>query len=257
MDSVRLIAERIRKAEEKRSLIEPIAEEINWSLETAYEVQEANVAAWIKAGRRQVGWKIGLTSEAARAQMKATEPMFGALFADMKIEAGSAIPVRELIGPRLEPEIAIVMKHDLTAPALSKSEVLRAIDYALPAFEIVDCRSRDWKIAGIDAIADNALASGFVLGCRQWLMPDYDLANIEVAVAVNGVHSDTGLGANCMGHPVTALHWLARKLLDRGRHLSRGDLILTGSLCPMIKISSGDTVSAQFGQNHQLTVQVR
>lgn len=257
MDNVKLFAERVRKAEEKRSVIEPIAQEINWSLETAYEVQEANVAAWTKVGRRQIGWKIGLTSEAARTQMKATEPMFGALFADMKIEADSTISVSELIEPRLEPEIALIMKHDLTAPAPSKSEILRAIDYALPALEIVDCRSRDWKITGIDAIADNALASGFVLGCRQWSMLEHDLANIEVVVTVNGAHADTGLGANCMGHPVTALQWLARKLLDRGYHLLQGDLILTGSLCPMIKMSTGDTISAQFGQNHQLTVQVQ
>ena len=83
MDKVALMAERFRTAEQKRSGIDPIAEEINRSLETAYEVQEASVAFWLKGGRKQVGWKIGLTSEAPRTQMQATEPMFGALFADM------------------------------------------------------------------------------------------------------------------------------------------------------------------------------
>lgn len=257
MSDVAFFAEKFRTAELERSVIEPIAKEIDHSLEIAYEIQETNVAFWRRDGREQVGWKIGLTSEAARAQMKATEPMLGALFADMEIAAGSAMSMDQLIEPRIEPEIAVVMKADLLGPEPSRSAILEAIELALPAFEIVDCRSQEWNITGIDAIADNALASRFVLGERQWSLNEQDLAKIEVAASVNETVAGTGSGANCMGHPLAAMQWLARILHDRGRHLSKGDLVLTGSLCPMIKISSGDTISAKFNQDTALTLQVR
>lgn len=256
MNNAAFLAEQYRNAEQLRSGIEPIAEEINRSLECAYSIQEANVAFWRAGGRKQVGWKIGLTSEAARTQMDATEPMFGALFADMEIEAGCAIPTDRLIEPKIEPEIAVVLKGDISEPDPSRSSILNAIDYALPAFEVVDCRSREWAITGIDAIADNALASGFVLGERRWTMDHDDLADIEVAVTVNGMEAGAGVGANCLEHPLVAVQWLARKLHERDRQLSTGDVVLTGSLCPMIKISPGDVVSARFSQNDALIVQV-
>lgn len=257
MNRAALFAKRFRMAEQERSAIAPIAEEINCSLETVYQIQEANVAFWLKEGREQVGWKIGLTSQTARTQMKVPEPMLGVLFADMEIKPGRVIDTDQLIAPRIEPEVAVVLKDDVHGPRPARSEVLEAIDFALPAFEIVDCRSRDWKITGIDAIADNALASGFVLGETRWSISDRDLADIEVSVSINEAHADKGSGINCMGHPVTALQWLVGKLHDRGRSLSKGDLVLTGSLCPMIKIAPGDTVMARFNETDELTVRVR
>lgn len=256
MVDVRQLAQRFRHAEETGSPVDPVTADINRSIDIAYDIQEANVAAWLADGRRQTGWKIGLTSGAARQQMQATEPMLGALFADMEITQNDMVATGGLIDPRIEPEIAVVLKQDIVTPKPTLVDLLKSIDFAIPAFEIVDCRSRDWKISAVDAVADNALASGFVLGTRPWMMNDCDFAELEVCVEMNGSHADTGIGANCLGHPLFALQWLSEKLLERGRQLSRGDLILTGSLCPMIKITTGDAVTARFGQTRELIARI-
>ncbi len=208
-------------------------------LAEAYAVQDRITEAGLAAGRRLVGRKIGLTSAAVQAQMGVDQPDYGVLFADMEFADGAEIPADLLIQPKVEAEIAFVLEEDLTAPDITVNDVQRAIAYAVPAMEIVDSRIQDWKIGILDTIADNASSGVYVLGTRPVALKDIDLRLCGMVMESKGQPVSVGAGAACMGNPLIAAQWLARKMAEVGRPMVAGDVILSGALGPMVAAKPG------------------
>jgi 2-keto-4-pentenoate hydratase len=208
----------------------------------AYAVQEANTRFWLGAGRQLVGRKIGLTAKAVQAQLGVDQPDYGALFDDMWIANGGRLDPAQVIQPKAEAEIALVMKHDLHGPDVTAEDVLAAASHAVPAIEIVDSRIADWKISFADTVADNGSSAFFVLGDDSKPLDGLDLYTCGMALEVNGTIVSVGAGAACLGHPLNAAAWLARTV-----PLRAGDVVLTGALGPMVAIHPGDTVKASIG----------
>ena len=176
------------------------------------------------------GRKVGLTSLAMQQQLGVDEPDFGALFADMVVEEGDAVPVAELIQPRIEAEIAFVMETELQGPGVSSADALGAVAGAMPALEIIDSRVADWKIKLPDTIADNASSARVVCGGRLTPVDDLDLRMIGMVLSVDGAVAATGAGAAVLGNPIRCVAWLANKLGEFGVPLRAGDLVLAGAL---------------------------
>ncbi|TGT80127.1 2-oxo-hepta-3-ene-1,7-dioic acid hydratase, partial [Mesorhizobium sp. M5C.F.Ca.ET.164.01.1.1] len=86
------------------------------------------------------GWKIGLTSKAMQSALSIDIPDSGILFDDMFFEDGATVPAGRFIQPRIEAEIAFVMKAPLAGPDVSVDDVLDATDHITPALEILDTR---------------------------------------------------------------------------------------------------------------------
>lgn len=145
-------------------------------LRTAYAVQQLNVRRGSDAGRRIVGRKIGLTSVAVQRQLGVDQPDFGALFADMAVPDGGTVPAGRLLQPKVEAEVALVLGRDLPHPECTVVDVLRAVDFVLPALEIVDSRVRDWDISLLDTVADNASSGLYVLGATPSPSPPWTCA---------------------------------------------------------------------------------
>lgn len=211
------------------------------SVEDAYAVQEINTGHWLGEGRRLVGRKIGLTSEAIQSTLGVFQPDFGMLFADMGYTDGEEILMSRLLQPRIEGEVALVMGRDLTGDDLTLTDVLGAIDYALPALEIVDSRISEWKIKIFDTVADNASSGLYILGATPRLIKDLDLRLCGMVIEHRGEPVSVGAGAACLGHPLNATLWLARKMVDVGRPLKSGDVVLSGALGPMLPVAAGET----------------
>ncbi|AIJ59626.1 hypothetical protein C973_02986 [Brucella abortus CNGB 759] len=110
------------------------------TMDDAYAVQAAWVKQKIAAGRRVIGWKIGLTSKAMQYALNIDIPDSGVLLDDMAFEDGAVIPADRFIQPRIEAEIAFTMKAPLKGPNVSVFDVLNATDYITPALEILDTR---------------------------------------------------------------------------------------------------------------------
>jgi 2-keto-4-pentenoate hydratase len=216
------------------------------SVDDAYAIQLAQVSAWTSAGAVVKGHKVGLTSAAMQKQLGVNQPDFGVLLDSMFLPAGTTADITRFLQPRAEPEIGFVLGRRLSGPGVSVAEALAAVDFVLPALEIIDSRIADWKINLPDTIADNASSGGLVLGSRPVRLEDIDLSLTGCLLHRNGRLVDTGAGGAVLGSPVNALVWLANVLGERGVALEAGHVILPGSVTAAIPINPGDTISATF-----------
>ncbi len=222
------------------------------TLDDAYAVQAAFVARKVAAGARQTGWKIGLTSRAMQEALGITTPDSGVLLQDMHFETGSTVPAGRFIQPRIEAEIAFVLKAPL-AGEVSHADVLAATDYVAPALEILDTRvlRRDPATGQAriitDTVSDNAANAGIVLGIERHAPDAIDLRWTGVILTRDGVVEETGLGAGVLNDPVTGIVWLARRLAQYGAGMEPGQVILSGSFIRPVEAPPGSRFEADFG----------
>ena len=202
-------------------------------MDDAYAIQKQVVAAKVAADDPVIGWKIGLTSRAMQMALSIDIPDSGVLTRSMQFETGAAIPKGHFIEPRIEAEIAFVMKSDLGGADVTRADVLAATDCVAPALEILDTRilRRDPQTGQarkvFDTIADNAANAGIVMGTAR-NTPD-NLPWVGAIVSVGNTVEETGLGAGVLGDPVESVVWLARRMALYGERITAGQVILSGS----------------------------
>jgi 2-keto-4-pentenoate hydratase len=216
------------------------------SIADAYAIQLAQVAAWTEAGAVIKGHKVGLTSAAMQRQLGVDQPDFGHLLDTMFLPEGVTADIGRFLQPRAEPEIAFVLGRPLRGPGVTVAEALAAVEFVLPALEIIDSRIADWKITLPDTIADNASSAAVVLGGRPVRPDALDLSLTGCLLYRNGRIEGTGAGGAVLGSPVNALVWLANTLGPYGVTLAAGHVVLPGSVCAAIPFGPGDTLSAAF-----------
>jgi 2-keto-4-pentenoate hydratase len=220
----------------------------------AYHVQLVTIERKIREGRRVTGKKIGLTSLAMQKLLGVDQPDYGHLLDDMVVENGGEIPLHRVLQPKVEGEIAFVLKRDLIGPRVTELDVLLATDYVLPALEIVDSRVADWKITLPDTIADNASSGLYVLGGKPIPADQLDLAQIGMVLYKNGEIVNTGVGAAALGNPATCVAWLANKLYTFGIPLRAGEVILSGALSAAVNAAPCDHFHARFAHLGEVSV---
>ena len=245
VDMVAKAAHRLHHAATSQQPCPPVRDLIGADdLEAAYAVQRRNVEARTAAGATVVGRKIGLTSAAVQAQLGVDQPDFGVLFADMAHLDGAEVPSDAVLQPRVEAEVAFVLKADLVDGDLDDEQVRAAVDYAVAALEVCGSRIADWDISFGDTVADNASAGAYVLGTVRKSLDEVVPAEVEMTMSVDDQEVSTGNGAACLGDPINALVWLARQARDLGDPLRAGQVVLSGALGPMRPIEPGAQVSA-------------
>lgn len=211
----------------------------------AYAIQSATLR---RRGVPPIGFKLGYTSAAMRAQMGIAHPNFGVLTEQHRLGVESRPIARaRLIHPRVEPEIALRLGRELAGPGHTRASVSDQLEAVLPALEIVDTRYPDYRFTTVDNIADNSSSAGFVTGPPTAWRDDIDLAGIEVALSADGRVLDRGRGADAMGDPLLALAWLAAFLAERGQAIPAGALVLTGGLTRAHPAERGQVFEASFG----------
>ena len=223
------------------------------TMDDSYAVQSAWVKKKIASGRKPIGWKIGLTSKAMQYALNINIPDSGVLFDDMVFEDGATVPTDRFIQPRIEAEIAFVMKAPLKGPDVTIFDVLNATDYVTPALEILDTRilrvDPDTKKARtiVDTISDNAANAGIVTGGRAVRPGEIDMRWMGAIVSRNAEVEETGLGAGVLNQPARGIAWLANRLSQYGDGIEAGQIVLAGSFIRPIEARHGDTINADFG----------
>lgn len=211
------------------------------------------VQAYIERHTRRplYGWKIAATSEAGQAHIGVDGPLAGRILAERVIEDGGHCKLGNNLMRAAELEFAFCMAADLPPreEPYSEQEVLDRVASLHPAIELPDSRYEHFESAGLaQLLADNACAHLFILGPptdANWR--EMDLAQHRVEGIVNGRASCTGLGANVLGNPRTALTWLANELSRNGLMLKAGQVVTTGTCVVPITIAPGDRIEGNFG----------
>lgn len=221
-------------------------------MDDAYAVQFAIHRAKIDQGRQVIGWKIGLTSKAMQYALNIDIPDSGMLFDDMLFENGATVPAGRFLQPRVEAEIAFVMKAPLAGADITRKNVLAATDYVTPSIEILDTRIQRVDAASgktrtvYDTISDNAANAGLVLGTKRHVVDAFDLRWVGAITSRNEEVEETGLGAGVLNDPVESIVWLARRMAHYGQSIEPGQIILSGSFIRPVECPDGTRIHADF-----------
>ena len=232
---------------ERRTVPPLLSREPDITLDDAYRIQQRFVARRLEAGETVVGKKIGATSKPVQEFLGVYQPDFGILTSGMVYQEGDTIDLGGLIQPKAEAELAFVLKHDLKGPGVTAMDVIRATDYVLPCFEIVDSRIENWQIKIQDTVADNASCGVYVLGKTQGDPRQLDLTLAGMVLEKNGELFSTGVGAAVQGSPANAVAWLANTLGERGIPFKAGEVILSGSQSSLVPVVDGDELVCTVG----------
>ena len=248
------LALRIHEAEKTGVQIRHLSKEFpEMNIEDSYAIQRQWVTIKIAEGRTLKGHKIGLTSRAMQQSSQIDEPDYGDLLDDMFFADGADIPMSRFILPRVEVELAFILKKDLSGPNCTLFDVLNATDYVIPALEIIDARieqmDRDTgKMRKVlDTISDNAANAGIVMGGRAIRPTDLDLRWVSALLYRNGVIEESGVAAAVLNHPANGVAWLANKLVPYDVTLKAGQVILGGSFTRPTAARAGDTFHVDYG----------
>jgi len=208
-------------------------------------------------GERTVGRKIGFTNRNIWAEYGATAPIWAHVYDRTLLHAPdgrATLSLNSSTRPRLEPEIAFKLKAPLPTGVSDPAQVLKAIEWLAPSFEIVDCHFADWKFGPADSAADFSLHWRLVIGrpheIRGGDIPllARQLRDCEITLSRDGNVADRGVGANALGHPASALAHLVEVLARQPQFepLAAGEVITTGTLTAAMPIKPGETWSSRY-----------
>ena len=223
------------------------------TMDDAYAVQNAIYRAKLAEGRSVIGWKIGLTSKAMQYALNIDIPDSGILFDDMQFEHGATVPKDRFIQPRIEAEIAFVLKAPLGGADVTRDDVIAATDYVAPSIEILDTRilRADPETGAtrkvFDTISDNAANAGVILGPQKHAIDAFDLRWVGAITSRNGEVEETGLGAGVLNDPVESVVWRARRMAQYGQSIEPGQIILSGSFIRPVECPPKTQITADFG----------
>lgn len=252
-ERIEALALELDRSERDRVQVEHFSKRFpEMTIDDGYSISRQWVKTKVAAGRVVRGHKIGLTSRAMQQASQITEPDYGTLLDDMFFDQGE-IPMARFIKPRVEVELAFVMKHRLQGPGVTLFDVLAATEYVVPAIEIIDARIEQFdRTSGamrkvFDTISDNAANAGIVLGGRPVRPDAVDLRWVGAMLHKNAVVEESGLAAAVLNHPAHGIVWLANKLAPWGESLEEGEVVLAGSFTRPTPAMAGDTFHVDYG----------
>lgn len=252
------LARRLIEAADNRTGIEALTTSAGaFDVATAYAVQDELIAERVRRGHAVAGAKLGLTSVAKQKQMNVAEPIYGWLTSDMALDVGQPLECSRFIQPRCEPEIAFLLRADLSGAHVTAAHVLAATEAVFPAIDVLDSRYAGYAFTLPDVAADNASGAGFLVGGQGTDPAGIDLRLTGVVLSKNGELIATATGAEVLGHPAASVAWLVRSLAARDRGLTAGQVVLSGALTAAVAVAPGDVVGVHFDRLGSLELPCR
>jgi 2-keto-4-pentenoate hydratase len=208
------------------------------SLAEAYAAQEIyhRLAAPVHGG--VAGAKIATTTKIMQQLMGISHPCAGAIFARTVHASPARLRAADFVNLRIESEIALKLRADVLASGApwTAETVAPMVSGAMPAFELIEDRHADYaKSEASSLIVENCWNGGVVIGAPK-AVPLASLVGIAGKLAINGAVVGEGRAED----PCATLAWLANTLAERGRGLTAGMVVITGSVILTISIAPGD-----------------
>lgn len=218
------------------------------TVDEAYAIQEAFHVRMAEVRGPIAGYKIALTAPVMQQMVGFYEPFAGAIMAGTMHRSPVALSQADYVRLGIECEIAVQLGQNLPAvqAPYGRGHIAEAVAAVMPAFELVDDRQADYtRLAPLilTLIADNAWNAGIVLGAPVTDWRTIDLAAVRGVLKINGAVVGEGYGRDVLGHPLEALAWLVNTLARRGRSLTQGMVVMTGSMVATTFVNPGDAVS--------------
>ena len=195
------------------------------SFADAYTIQAASIARRLARGETRIGVKMGFTSRAKMIQMSCSDVVWGRLTSSMLTEDGGIVDLKDFVHPRVEPEIAFLLKHALPA-RVTPMAALAAVEAIAPALEIIDSRYEKFKFTVPDVVADNTSSASLVIG--PWCDPRQPFDNLGMILEFDGRPVQIGSSAAILGHPLRSLVSAARLSAEAGEPLQAGWIVMAG-----------------------------
>ncbi len=246
----------LAQSEKERKPVGPISDLVSGelSLDDAHRICEGGIQRRLDAGENLAGYKVGFTNIPAREKMGWPDSMYGYIMDSMVMKTGAVVSINKLITPKIECEICFKLGQDLSGKGISVEDVMGATEGVCASFEICDSRISGWSCPFPDIFADNGFAARIILADNWYPVRDIDLQAETVILELNGKKIAEGKGVSAMGHPANAVSWLVDKLADRGRGLKAGQVVMTGTLTPIIPIEEGAGYAANFSSMGDINV---
>lgn len=253
-DIVRL-CERVEGAQTGAYEIPKLTNEYpNMTVEDGYAVQFELKRRFLEQGHKLIGWKAGLTSKQKMRQMGVDKPTIGFLTDKMARPENSVINTSDLVHPRVECEVAFMMKETLSGPNCTATDVIAATDYVLPAIEVIDSRYERFKFDLESVIADNSSSARYVGGGRVRRVTDLDLKTLGVVLEKNGEMVEMGASAEVLGDPAEAVAMVVNLLSELGEELPAGSFVMSGGITAAVAVEPGDNIIARFQELGSISI---
>ena len=243
MADIQGLAQRLDHATRNRAATAQLSLETKFSIDDAYAIQKQGIALRLARGERRIGMKMGFTSRAKMVQMGLADMIWGRLTDAMLVEDGGATPARDYLHPRVEPEVAFLMKHRL-AGNVTPMQALAAVEAIAPALELIDSRYREFKFTLEDVIADNTSAAGLAAG--GWHKPDFDFSNLGIVLSLDGKPAQIGSTAGILGNPLRSLVAAARFAAQVDEPLEPGWIVMAGGATAAEALAPGTWVECEI-----------
>lgn len=244
---VKELAKLLEEAEAKFAPVAPFTVALpDITAEDAYKVQLEVLSHRLASGRKIVARKVGLTSLAMQRMLNVDQPDYGMILDNMLIADGADYAAKNLLQPRIEAEVAFMLKKDLKGPGVTMEQVLDATDYVFPSLEVIDSRIRDWKIKFADTVADNASSARVVVGTSHANPRGMKLEQVELVFEKNGKEIGRAKGDAVLGNPANAVAWCANKLSEYGMQPRAGEFVMPGAFTGATPVVAGDVIKATF-----------
>lgn len=252
-DLIENAAKQLERAEAAAKATPQLSATYDFNIDEAYLIQKAGIELKVDGGQQLTGVKMGFTSKAKMEQMGVHDMIFGQLTTQMTYENNGELLLDKFIHPRAEPEIAFLIKKDITGE-IALSEVSEYIESVAPAIEIIDSRYKDFKFSLADVIADNCSSAGYVIG--DWLAADTNLQNLNIELKVDGETIQKGSSNAILGNPLESFVAAARLAKQYDIQLKKGMIVLAGAATSAIYIKKGQTVSAEIESMERVSFKV-
>lgn len=236
--NINQIARLLDDAQGNQESVEQISQHKKINLEEAYAIQSILVGKRMMRGHTFKGVKMGFTSKEKMKQMGVNDLIWGLLTSDMEYKNGDQIPLSRFIHPRIEPEIAFLIKKDIDEH-YSEANMKDYVESIGSALEIIDSRYKNFKFSLEDVIADNCSSSGYVLG--SWQDVHTDISDIEMGLYEDGKVVNEGRSSNILEDPWNSFHESIRLAGLYGHTHRKGDVILAGAATAAHYMKAGCT----------------
>ena len=248
--AIRQVAEFLYRAHREREVFARLPAHISpATIEEAYEMQDAFNSLVAPERGPLAGYKIALTTPVMQRMVGFDAPCAGAVFRQGVHHSPATVNGDDYVRLGAECEVAVRLSHDLPASGApyDRTKASHAVGALMAAFELVDDRSADYSnLYFLDVVADNTWNAGVVLGPEITDWTALELGDAQGDMTINGATAGTGHGRDVLGHPMDALAWLANTLSSRGKELSAGMIVMTGSIVSTKFLNPGDQAVFNF-----------